>query len=98
MAETSTVGRYTKRPVTIRAAQWDGTKEGAEALIEALDPDGARGLTYIEQRAGQWEFTVYTLEGLLYISPGDWIIEGVKGELYPCKPDIFDSTYIEVSP
>lgn len=34
-----------------------------------------------------------TLEGPLTVSPGDWIIQGVKGELYPCKPDIFATTY-----
>ena len=39
---------------------------------------------------------VETLEGLLHVSRGDWIITGVKGELYPCKPDIFDATYEEI--
>ena len=34
-----------------------------------------------------------TLEGLMFITEGDWIIKGVKGELYPCKPDIFEMTY-----
>ena len=36
---------------------------------------------------------VQTLEGPLHVSPGDWIITGVKGEQYPCKPDIFEATY-----
>jgi hypothetical protein len=36
---------------------------------------------------------VYTLEGVMKASVGDWIIRGVKGELYPCKPDIFEATY-----
>lgn len=38
-------------------------------------------------------FVAFTLEGPLRISPGDWIIRGVKGEFYPCKPDIFAATY-----
>jgi len=39
---------------------------------------------------------INTLEGPHYVSDGDWIIEGVKGEFYPCKPDIFEQTYEEV--
>jgi hypothetical protein len=38
-----------------------------------------------------------TLEGRMTFGPGDWIIKGVKGELYPCKPDIFDATYEEAT-
>lgn len=41
---------------------------------------------------------IETLEGILAVSPGDWIITGVKGERYPCKPDIFEKTYEPVSP
>jgi len=40
---------------------------------------------------------IFTLEGSLTASVGDWIIKGVKGEFYPCKPDIFEATYEEVS-
>ena len=36
---------------------------------------------------------IHTLEGVMVADPGDWIIRGVKGEFYPCKPDIFDATY-----
>ena len=45
-----------------------------------------------------WEgdLIIFTLEGQLLASPGDYIIRGVKGELYPCKPDIFDATYEKV--
>lgn len=39
------------------------------------------------------EFEIPTLEGTMKASIGDWIITGVKGEIYPCKPDIFESTY-----
>lgn len=48
---------------------------------------------------GAWEYChdggidIKTLEGTMHASPGDWIIRGVKGELYPCKPDIFEATY-----
>lgn len=40
---------------------------------------------------------IETLEGVHHASPGDWIITGVKGEKYPCKPDIFEQTYTPVS-
>jgi len=36
---------------------------------------------------------IHTLEGVMHASPGDWIIKGIKGEYYPCKPDIFEQTY-----
>jgi hypothetical protein len=38
-------------------------------------------------------YSIKTLEGVMRAIPGDWIIRGVKGELYPCKPDIFAATY-----
>jgi hypothetical protein len=41
---------------------------------------------------------IVTLEGVMRADPGDWIIRGVKGELYPCKPDIFAATYEPVDP
>ena len=40
-----------------------------------------------------WGVFIYTLEGTMAAVPGDWIIRGVQGEFYPCKPDIFDATY-----
>ncbi len=39
---------------------------------------------------------VFTLDGVMQASAGDWIITGVKGETYPCKPDVFEATYEEV--
>jgi hypothetical protein len=42
--------------------------------------------------------TIGTLEGTMYAGVGDWIIKGVKGEFYPCKPDIFEKTYTYLGP
>ena len=42
---------------------------------------------------GEGELKIETLEGDMTVSPGDWIIKGVQGEFYPCKPDIFEATY-----
>lgn len=47
---------------------------------------------------GAHDVMVHTLEGPLNMSPGDWVIKGVKGEFYPCKPDVFSQTYEAVSP
>lgn len=48
---------------------------------------------------GPFGIAIGTLEGVMVASPGDWIIRGVQGEFYPCKPDIFEATYepVEVS-
>ena len=78
--------KYRKRPVEIEAMQWTGdTHEMRQAVREwvdaAIDETALTGLA------------IETLEGWLNVSPGDWIIKGVKGEFYPCKPDVFDATY-----
>lgn len=73
--------RFRKRPVVIEAVQYDGTAESAAAcgLVERHPTPHDRG--------------IQTLEGFMHASPGDWIITGVKGERYPCKPDVFAATY-----
>ncbi len=83
--------QYRKKPVVIEAMQWYGDR-GAYAAMEPIywmeshgGPyriDGASGALYI-----------LTLEGEMRVDSGDWIIKGVQGEFYPCKPDIFEATY-----
>lgn len=76
---------YRKRPIVIEAVRWDG--ENVEAVRSlGLSPFSRTGpnLRIVE---------INTLEGLMRAEPGDWIIKGVKGEFYPCKPDIFETTY-----
>ena len=69
--------KYRKKPVVIEATQW--FKDGDHP---AVYPSGFSKYYYIE-----------TLEGAHDVRAGDWIITGVKGEHYPCKPDIFELTY-----
>lgn len=81
------MARYRKKPVVIEAEQfWPDKKpwpEGVEApLVEPHDEEAHYAHPFVQ-----------TLEGPLMCSPGDWIITGVKGERYPCKPDIFKATY-----
>ena len=76
--------KFRKKPVVIEAEQFTDN-----ALLPFM------GLGICKYDGERWY--VDTLEGPLHISPGDWIIRGVKGEYYPCKPDIFVATYEPVS-
>ncbi|TBG78598.1 hypothetical protein ELG76_04080 [Rhizobium leguminosarum] len=72
---------YRKKPVVIEAVQFTGNFDEIEKFVggDAEFRDG--------------ELIIATLEGPLRASPNDWIIKGIKGEFYPCKPDIFEATY-----
>jgi hypothetical protein len=76
---------FRKRPIEVRAVQWRG---GNRDEIAAFDPAGRCRVS--DDGA---DLLIATLEGTLRARIGDWIIEGVQGELYPCKPDIFAATY-----
>ena len=78
---------FVKKPVEIRAVQWTG-----DNLREIVDFVGVKNLVW-NGRRGDVNLSIHTLEGNLHIEVGDWIICGVKGEFYPCKPDIFEETY-----
>lgn len=75
--------KYKKKPVIIDAVQWDSTDAGCLLLAKQqewkLDIEGS--------------VFIATLEGVLKANKGDFIIRGVKGEFYPCRPDIFFETY-----
>ena len=73
------MARYVKKPVVVDAVQWFKAGDHPAVLTEcAGDPIG-----YID-----------TPEGRLKVDSGDWIITGVAGECYPCKPDIFEKLYV----
>lgn len=79
--------KYRKKPVVIDAIQWKGDNETEVATFFDQDlPDSTFGL-----KEGVW--SIITLEGTMDAQINDWIIKGVKGEFYPCKPDIFEATY-----
>jgi hypothetical protein len=86
------IQKYTKKPVTIEAIQW--TKENLPIIKEWLGENLAQ-LSSEERYKNpehHWVIRDY-LEGDMKITEGDFIIRGVKGEFYPCKPDIFYATY-----
>ena len=86
------IKQYRKKPVVVDAVLLteDNRKEVAEWIVS----NGGQANVL------EWEdnmFMIDTLEGRMKADLGDYIIKGVKGEFYPCKPDIFESTYDEVS-
>ncbi len=83
------MARFRKKPVVIEAVQWTGENwADVWAFINSADGDMEK---YACSPNGA--VAIETAEGTMKASPGDWIIKGVKGELYPCKPDIFSETY-----
>jgi len=85
--------KFIKKPVFIDATQWDGTLSGVHQIQASLPTLVTIGLSSHSTRNTVSEWRIGTLEGGHIVSPGDWIITGVKGEHYPCKPDIFALTY-----
>ena len=90
--------RYTKRPITIDAEQF--------IPIENMSDPGFKLSNIEEVYPNKWwrfwkksktGWAIDTLEGWHEVTEGDWIIWGVKGETYPCKPDIFELTYKKVT-
>ena len=79
--------RFRKKPIVIEAIQWDGE---SETLAELSGFTGQRRLRFDPVAE---TLVIETLEGDHIASKGDWIIKGIQGECYPCKPDIFDLTY-----
>ncbi len=89
--------KYRKKPLEIEAIQWKDLKVYeieemlaiSEWVVSRLQ-DG-RSAKFVGD-----SIEIETLEGIMTARPGDWIICGVEGELYPCKPSIFDATYESV--
>lgn len=97
---------FRKKPVVIEAVQWTG--DNWEELIDfctVADPVGGAPARYVTGDVenlnngyeGRVPVLIETLEGTMRGEIGDWIIRGVNGEFYPCKPDIFEKTYEPVA-
>ena len=69
----------------------DGSFHGQP--LDLGDVPGALGLAEMDRRGWKMALAIPTLEGTMVATEGDWIIRGVAGELYPCKPDVFAATY-----
>jgi len=75
---------WRKRPVVVEALQYTDPA----SVLRIMDAFGSKGVCN-----GPDGLSIYTLEGEMRANKGDWIIRGIHGELYPCKPDIFEATY-----
>lgn len=102
---------FRKKPVVIEARHWDGSAESANFIIAWIRLNGGIARWHPEVRKAITPYRegdtnelvtpahidINTLEGTVRASIGDWVIMGVQGEFYPCKPDIFDETYEKVA-
>jgi hypothetical protein len=87
--EMAEVKKFRKRPVVIEAMQFRrGMLAGEVDAFVTCDTDMLQG-----DGEEVISMAIVTLEGEMEVADGDWIIKGVKGEFYPCKPDIFEATY-----
>ncbi len=89
--------KFTKKPIVIDAFQMTKERrrdisEWPSWLLMAWHPDVGMLLEDSDDPEGE-KLCIKTLEGVLHVSWDDWIIQGVQGEIYPCKPDIFEETY-----
>jgi len=97
------MSKFCKKPVVVEAFQM--TKERRLSNIDwpqwlhaawDVERDWPGSLQPTEKGTGDGTLTIITLEGAHLVSWNDWIIQGIQGELYPCKPDIFEATYEEI--
>lgn len=80
---------YRKKPVEIQALRWDATGSTWEAMTVFIDDYRVMSPGPIGSRS----FYIETLEGRMQVKDGDYVIRGVEGEFYPCKPGIFEKMY-----
>lgn len=89
---------FQKKPIQVQAMQFDGTLQNATEILNWINDDRA-SFENIPVSASRYNreydqrLLIPTLEGRMMASPGDWIIRGIQGEFYPCKPDIFADSY-----
>ena len=84
------MSKFRKKPVVIEAIQYDGSSESMKEISAMSDRE-------IRWMSNNNTIVIETLEGNMRANIGDWIIKGIKGECYPCKPDIFEATYERIS-
>ena len=85
--------KFRKKPIVIEAVQFTGKLPYPDGVVFRCYPD--EGPSYLSDGPifGRHKAVIKTLEGEMEVSDGDWVITGVNGEKYPCKPDIFEKTY-----
>lgn len=87
------MAKYRKKPVVIDAWLFDGKLTNSTEVLTAAAGGGKMWFSGTVEGGDEGKIVIRTLEGEMEASPGDYIIKGIKGEFYPCKPDIFAATY-----
>lgn len=87
--------KYRKKPVVIDAWLFNNRSDN-EPPNWLRELEGTKIKVHATRYGNATFIYVHTLEGVMTALPGDWIIRGVQGEIYPCKPDIFEATYEKV--
>lgn len=82
--------KFTKKPVEIEARQFETNNDDGSNLTSLVEWIMSRGGDAMHDDTS---LHINTLEGIMRADCRDWIIRGIKGEFYPCKPDIFEATY-----
>ena len=88
--------KFRKKPVVIEAFKWTGDQEQTEDPLWIIEAIKNKSVFFVNVGSEDVELCIATLEGVMTAKRGDYIIQGVKGEIYPCKPDIFEMSYEEV--
>lgn len=85
---------YRKKPVTVEAQRFDGTYDSALAIVSWIKANSwLKVAIRVAHPTEDFCVVIPTLEGDMRAERGDYIIRGIKGEFYPCKPDIFEASY-----
>lgn len=87
------MAKFRKKPVVIEAIQWDGTAHSTLMIQNFMGQDLELKPNQQGTVTDRYFLMIPTLESPHEASAGDWIIKGVNGEFYPCKPDVFEKTY-----
>lgn len=89
------MAKYRKKPVVVDAWQWTG-EDKQEAPDWVVDYIESTCQPFVVDKFGDVVMLIETMEGIMTADQGDYIIKGIQGEIYPCKPDIFEQTYEKV--
>lgn len=87
------MSKWRKKPIVVEAFKWTGGPDQAEDPTWAVDAIRDGLIEFVNQGTEHCSLLINTLEGQMRADQGDYIIQGVAGEIYPCKPSIFEASY-----
>lgn len=90
------VKKYRKKQIEVEAIQYDGTQQGVNEIFAWRLRNGSQSNVFHAEDNGDGSphgLFIDTLEGVMKVNPGDWVVLGAVGEMYPCKPDAFEATF-----